>query len=247
VSCALLTRFQFSRAFGCLELRCRPPRYPLLSLLPRARDATSPHRRCSGRRPPRASNGVGLNNRPIAKSASLPPRSPSFSAYTHARPAAAATRPRRRCICRRRRPIRSSNDRQIRLVLPRVLARRRVAAARRAGSCTSWRPRRRRFRFREMRGDDGAGRAQRPTGSACTTGRSPNPPHLDSQACWNARTGEAYRSGRDSPRARGEPVRDAAAPDATCYRGTDNFGAGVNSRQSTMPDFSAAAVVTTHL
>jgi hypothetical protein len=32
-----------------------------------------------------------------------------------------------------------------------------------------------------------------------------------------------------------------------CCRGTDNFGVGVNSRQSTMRDFSVAAVVTTYL
>jgi hypothetical protein len=33
----------------------------------------------------------------------------------------------------------------------------------------------------------------------------------------------------------------------TRYHGTDNFGAGVNSRQPMMRDFSAGAVVTTYL
>jgi hypothetical protein len=38
---------------------------------------------------------------------------------------------------------------------------------------------------------------------------------------------------------------DVSRPDRC--RGTDNFGAGVNSRESTMRYFNAAAVVTTYL
>jgi hypothetical protein len=40
--------------------------------------------------------------------------------------------------------------------------------------------------------------------------------------------------------------KDYAQSEIRC-RGTDNFASGVNSRQSTMPDFGVVAVVTTYL
>jgi hypothetical protein len=43
----------------------------------------------------------------------------------------------------------------------------------------------------------------------------------------------------------GHSILDVSRPDRC--RGTDNFGAGVNSRESTMRYFNAAAVVTTYL
>jgi hypothetical protein len=171
-----------SEAESAIGLLCKPT--PQVAELGRRR---RPHRR--HRRPDPAFRENGIGGAVAAKvrrswrsacCASRPRRSLSSAGVADPRVNPLLSpyprEARRRCICRRR-PIRSSND-QIRLVLPRVLALRRVAAARRAGSCPRWRPRRRRFCFCEMPDRGDAGRAQRPAGSACTTGRSPTPPHF---------------------------------------------------------------------